>query len=154
MGHAQDEGLYRRFRKVIRGSSYTLEGLQHLPRPVRDAPGANRECLGVHDEPPQERRTLPLAHIQQIFARSGGHQLRYGVHYPGALLTNVQLREVEAEDLRLADKVAEATFDDSLVSLLQEAAANEEEILHKRSEEHTSELQSRQYLVCRLLLEK
>src|SRR3712207_8333722 len=28
------------------------------------------------------------------------------------------------------------------------------EILNKRSEEHTSELQSRQYLVCRLLLEK
>src|SRR5438445_4403676 len=27
-------------------------------------------------------------------------------------------------------------------------------IIHKRSEEHTSELQSRQYLVCRLLLEK
>src|SRR3712207_8881401 len=28
------------------------------------------------------------------------------------------------------------------------------EALNKRSEEHTSELQSRQYLVCRLLLEK
>src|SRR5258707_10362015 len=27
-------------------------------------------------------------------------------------------------------------------------------LLHARSEEHTSELQSRQYLVCRLLLEK
>src|SRR3712207_7227996 len=27
-------------------------------------------------------------------------------------------------------------------------------ISHERSEEHTSELQSRQYLVCRLLLEK
>src|SRR3712207_8549793 len=27
-------------------------------------------------------------------------------------------------------------------------------VLHERSEEHTSELQSRQYLVCRLLLEK
>src|SRR3712207_8391064 len=26
--------------------------------------------------------------------------------------------------------------------------------IHRRSEEHTSELQSRQYLVCRLLLEK
>src|SRR3712207_8977710 len=26
--------------------------------------------------------------------------------------------------------------------------------IHERSEEHTSELQSRQYLVCRLLLEK
>src|SRR3712207_9306573 len=28
------------------------------------------------------------------------------------------------------------------------------DVLEKRSEEHTSELQSRQYLVCRLLLEK
>src|SRR3712207_7351239 len=28
------------------------------------------------------------------------------------------------------------------------------ELTHQRSEEHTSELQSRQYLVCRLLLEK
>src|SRR3712207_9398172 len=27
-------------------------------------------------------------------------------------------------------------------------------LMHTRSEEHTSELQSRQYLVCRLLLEK
>src|SRR3712207_8188335 len=27
-------------------------------------------------------------------------------------------------------------------------------VVHRRSEEHTSELQSRQYLVCRLLLEK
>src|SRR3712207_8922929 len=30
----------------------------------------------------------------------------------------------------------------------------ERELLPERSEEHTSELQSRQYLVCRLLLEK
>src|SRR3712207_8036258 len=30
----------------------------------------------------------------------------------------------------------------------------EDPLLKKRSEEHTSELQSRQYLVCRLLLEK
>src|SRR3712207_7973074 len=29
-----------------------------------------------------------------------------------------------------------------------------DEITHERSEEHTSELQSRQYIVCRLLLEK
>src|SRR3712207_8148471 len=32
--------------------------------------------------------------------------------------------------------------------------ANRGEIAVRRSEEHTSELQSRQYLVCRLLLEK
>src|SRR3712207_7421609 len=31
---------------------------------------------------------------------------------------------------------------------------NEEDASRPRSEEHTSELQSRQYLVCRLLLEK
>src|SRR3712207_7379574 len=45
----------------------------------------------------------------------------------------------------------------------EEGSFNFEEIAHgvddrhhvaKRSEEHTSELQSRQYLVCRLLLEK
>src|SRR3712207_8708798 len=34
------------------------------------------------------------------------------------------------------------------------AAANGRARLARRSEEHTSELQSRQYLVCRLLLEK
>src|SRR3712207_7628919 len=34
------------------------------------------------------------------------------------------------------------------------SAAREEISLTRRSEEHTSELQSRQYLVCRLLLEK
>src|SRR3712207_8359627 len=33
-------------------------------------------------------------------------------------------------------------------------AALRQRRLHARSEEHTSELQSRQYLVCRLLLEK
>src|SRR3712207_8234455 len=36
--------------------------------------------------------------------------------------------------------------------LVQRVAANE--LLRFRSEEHTSELQSRQYLVCRLLLEQ
>src|SRR3712207_7969865 len=34
------------------------------------------------------------------------------------------------------------------------AAAGAQLIVIRRSEEHTSELQSRQYLVCRLLLEK
>src|SRR3712207_8227829 len=40
--------------------------------------------------------------------------------------------------------------------VLEEGGANQskEEMIQLRSEEHTSELQSRQYLVCRLLLEK
>src|SRR3712207_8585660 len=61
-------------------------------------------------------------------------------------------------------------FRSGVPALLHEAAAgvldaDEEALLHQarpgagevatwRSEEHTSELQSRQYLVCRLLLEK
>src|SRR3712207_7854455 len=41
-------------------------------------------------------------------------------------------------------------FADPIVGFFTHAGAGEE----VRSEEHTSELQSRQYLVCRLLLEK
>src|SRR3712207_7072922 len=41
------------------------------------------------------------------------------------------------------------------IDLLTEVALpNQQELADGRSEEHTSELQSRQYLVCRLLLEK
>src|SRR3712207_8471009 len=54
-----------------------------------------------------------------------------------------------------------ATFDISTLvekeALPQEAQRDrspQDQILANRSEEHTSELQSRQYLVCRLLLEK
>src|SRR3712207_8314100 len=36
----------------------------------------------------------------------------------------------------------------------QRASSVANSVVEKRSEEHTSELQSRQYLVCRLLLEK
>src|SRR3712207_7313570 len=36
----------------------------------------------------------------------------------------------------------------------QGQVGEEQGVVHDRSEEHTSELQSRQYLVCRLLLEK
>src|SRR5947209_16429991 len=62
-----------------------------------------------------------------------------------------QIGDVAMEDEVVAGAVAEG------------AAASGEEITSKavpgfvvgdRSEEHTSELQSRQYLVCRLLLEK
>src|SRR3712207_7727621 len=38
--------------------------------------------------------------------------------------------------------------------LLRRGVDERADVLQQRSEEHTSELQSRQYLVCRLLLEK
>src|SRR3712207_7835003 len=50
----------------------------------------------------------------------------------------------------LSPLVEPASLDEAYVDL----AAGEGHDLSVRSEEHTSELQSRQYLVCRLLLEK
>src|SRR3712207_8346076 len=42
----------------------------------------------------------------------------------------------------------------TFLDLIQEGNVGLIRAVEKRSEEHTSELQSRQYLVCRLLLEK
>src|SRR3712207_7754737 len=60
-----------------------------------------------------------------------------------------RVRPRRAADRRLVDG-------DDLVELLEapHAAMRARPHLRARSEEHTSELQSRQYLVCRLLLEK
>src|SRR3712207_7541781 len=56
--------------------------------------------------------------------------------------------------LRLdAQDVVHAPLDEQQVAFLQDLLAARRDA-PLRSEEHTSELQSRQYLVCRLLLEK
>src|SRR3712207_8873660 len=66
-----------------------------------------------------------------------------GQGLPGLALVVVVEDVVAPLDLRVvAVDVAHAPLRELLVALLH------------RSEEHTSELQSRQYLVCRLLLEK
>src|SRR3712207_2163026 len=56
------------------------------------------------------------------------------------------------EDYRNVFGDLETTFTHSVVG--EDSAALEWTSTGTRSEEHTSELQSRQYLVCRLLLEK
>src|SRR3712207_8615870 len=62
--------------------------------------------------------------------------------------------------IRITRPGMSATFDSfsfnagSNVSEYNEALRITQAATQKRSEEHTSELQSRQYLVCRLLLEK
>src|SRR5947209_10208856 len=59
---------------------------------------------------------------------------------------------------RSGQHVARIGFDEQRLALqvgrLDEVAIDDAQAPQPRSEEHTSELQSRQYLVCRLLLEK
>src|SRR3712207_7131347 len=69
--------------------------------------------------------------------------LRFGQLQLQAVLTGRRLRD-EHGDHVVAERL-EPHPDRLLVELRG---------VHSRSEEHTSELQSRQYLVCRLLLEK
>src|SRR3712207_8578790 len=71
-------------------------------------------------------------------------------------LTHEIGRYLPEEWRRFRGGVAETDRDGDLVAaynrLLNESG--DPEVQARRSEEHTSELQSRQYLVCRLLLEK
>src|SRR3712207_7590581 len=69
---------------------------------------------------------------------------------------DVHLRDADARrDLRLRQPFDEAQLEHlaiAVVELLEGGLEGDARL--RRSEEHTSELQSRQYLVCRLLLEK
>src|SRR3712207_7566673 len=79
------------------------------------------------------------------------------------LLALLGHHRVEAREGRVGDAAARA---EALDDLVFDRAEHRDELRrhrevvrrggarHERSEEHTSELQSRQYLVCRLLLEK
>src|SRR3712207_7483128 len=62
------------------------------------------------------------------------------------------VRQIEALGRRAHAVHAEVTNPDDCIEAVERAIATLGRL--DRSEEHTSELQSRQYLVCRLLLEK
>src|SRR3712207_9593357 len=63
------------------------------------------------------------------------------------------LERGEAERLELRRQHEDVRVGEELADLFARSVTEEEHVV-PRSEEHTSELQSRQYLVCRLLLEK
>src|SRR3712207_8902066 len=63
------------------------------------------------------------------------------------MLEVLQIRALRREPLQVV--VTAHLIGEYLIQLAWESTLG-----HARSEEHTSELQSRQYLVCRLLLEK
>src|SRR3712207_6959068 len=85
--------------------------------------------------------TLFRSSIWEIDARlrSISYRLRYAYEEPHSI--ECRLVEGDIEDVRASYEIAADGRERTVVSLA-------------RSEEHTSELQSRQYLVCRLPLEK
>src|SRR3712207_8743619 len=69
-----------------------------------------------------------------------------------------QAKDVDSSITRNISEAAAATANPAAMSVPRDhrftSAAHASEPTTNRSEEHTSELQSRQYIVCRLLLEK
>src|SRR3712207_6865668 len=59
-----------------------------------------------------------------------------------------------SEGCDMALLTVEGVVENGRIRLREDVALPEKAKVYVRSEEHTSELQSRQYLVCRLLLEK
>src|SRR3712207_7521070 len=85
-----------------------------------------------------------------LFRSEAGEKLLERAHlilreHDAALAELAELRGAERGRLRVGSASAMVSAS-PLPQILKE--------LRRRSEEHTSELQSRQYLVCRLLLEK
>src|SRR2546422_6249409 len=69
------------------------------------------------------------------------------------LFRSMSVEEIEAKALKL-DPKDRARLAEKLLASLETLSDRENDRLWARSEEHTSELQSRLHLVCRLLLEK
>src|SRR3712207_7340645 len=76
-------------------------------------------------------------------SRAGGFIIADNVLWSGKVLDDKKDKDTQA-----IDAFNKKVFDDSRVETCMLPVRD------GRSEEHTSELQSRQYLVCRLLLEK
>src|SRR3712207_6879004 len=66
----------------------------------------------------------------------------------------VDERVMDSNDLEKERGITILAKNTSVRYLVDQPDALGHPVHHERSEEHTSELQSRQYLVCRLLLEK
>src|SRR5947209_9794450 len=92
----------------------------------------------LHSFPTRRSSDLRSANIVRVFRWIGAEPERPVV---GDAEADVRVGEIDLLASRLAQRYAALVGDD----------AND---FDPRSEEHTSELQSRQYLVCRLLLEK
>src|SRR5687768_2842179 len=84
-------------------------------------------------------------------------QMREHTDLPESMVRDLVLMKLEAVGLRGAQDLMPAALSGGMarrVALARSIALDPLLIMYDRSEEHTSELQSRLHLVCRLLLEK
>src|ERR1035437_10830686 len=93
-------------------------------------------------------KSVPLKAFQRSQVRRGEvKKLRATGRVPATIYGRLaQPQNLEVNSKEIADLLNHSASENLLVDLTVEN--------DPRSEEHTSELQSRQYLVCRLLLEK
>src|SRR3712207_9235694 len=90
--------------------------------------------------------TLFRSHAPEFEADPARHGTRTGTF----IVLNLARRTILIGGTRYAGELKKAMFTVMNYYLPKQGVLS----MHCRSEEHTSELQSRQYLVCRLLLEK
>src|SRR5437762_7481211 len=127
---------------------------------VLQAPGVMRvpeQSLSAEEAWPAVDKALhiALADLIKMREREGKHLAKDLIHRLKAIRKN--LKEVRALHPDVVKKYREALLDRIQKAGLPIATEDErllKEISFFRSEEHTSELQSPMYLVCRLLLEK
>src|SRR5206468_12217164 len=102
--------------------------------------------------------TIPLPHITTQFPYTTLFRSERNVRRPHVIVKDVKClwaAPSSAQRMPLRRQTSAANMDRSLVKDKSiRVAEDAHEICRKRSEEHTSELQSRSDLVCRLLLEK
>jgi hypothetical protein len=84
---------------------------------------------GFDDAMSQERRASLLVHREQALPRGRRHDLRGRFDDLRTLLAHVELGQVEAEDLRLADKVPQAPVGDPLSAVAQKASPYDQQVL-------------------------
>src|SRR3712207_1892283 len=106
----------------------------------------------------QRKRDFRSLWIQRINAGAREHGLSYSQFVHGLRLAEIDLDRKVLADLAATEPEAFAAVVAQAKNALNgdpvDRRVQVEWRREERSEEHTSELQSRQYLVCRLLLEK
>src|SRR5690625_5345769 len=83
-----------------------------------------------------------------LFFVVGARRAAGSTLFPYTTLFRSEVSEAQSEDIDVAVAAARRAFDEGEWTKMEAAERSH------RSEEHTSELQSRGHLVCRLLLEK